>query len=487
MADTIKTIGTAGDYADPILWAAGQGGISDGNREVGELISDVTMNALFRPNQAFPDGGLLRGDTTVTGEIGVGRVLANQAATRFCLAPSPNIEFCDLRISDGGVTKTTTFQNIDGNTFTRIISMDSVTGGTINPLDNSTGTTVNNSALYMVTYNASTVSGDLTLNNCYVQERILCRNNNLLTIKNSISQAADWYLGRPGDSGAESLVNYCKIFQNAPADEFGPGSSNNTVNVDSSAEFVDLVGGDFRIKSTSPYAIAGDTGGVLGPFLEVSAGEILAIDSGSYSLIGTNVNLTAQYKSTLESGSYSLSGSAIGLIHDSKIIADSGTYSLTGTQANLIAARKIIADSGSYNLTGTDVALIYTPSGGGEVLSIDSGTFSLSGSDIGLKAARLISLNSGSYSLTGQSVALAYNAKTIIDSGSYALTGSNVNLFANRVIIAQNGSYNLTGSAVTLRYSGDTAQTIGTVSASFANDKYSVSYKPTSITVNFKE
>ena len=79
MADTVRTIGTGGDYADPILWAAAEGNVSDGTRAVGELISDVTMSALFRPNQSFPNGGLLRGDTTVTGKTGDGRSLGNTA------------------------------------------------------------------------------------------------------------------------------------------------------------------------------------------------------------------------------------------------------------------------------------------------------------------------------------------------------------------------------------------------------------------------
>jgi len=190
---------------------------------------------------------------------------------------------------------------------------------------------------------------------------------------------------------------------------------------------------------------------------------------------------------TIDSGGYLLSGGTLGLIHNSNVIAGSGTYSLTGTQVNLLSSRKLIADNGSYDLTGTDVTLVYTPIPGGDYLVIESGAFNLNGSGINLKASRLISLNNGSYNLTGQSIALIYNAKTIIDSGSYALIGSNVNLFSNRVIIAVNGSYTLSGTSVILKYSGDTYKTIGTVTAGFAQDRYSAEYKPTTITVNFKD
>ena len=285
--------------------------------------------------------------------------------------------------------------------------------------------------------------------------------------------------------GANSVASSVLTFENKPGFNFALASGDTDAissgigpSSDANVSTTDVLGATRSGDSTD-----------IGAFLESGGGggEILAIDSGSYTLTGSNVSLKAQYKSTLESGSYSLSGSALGLIHDSKLIADSGTYSLTGTQANLTAARKIIADNGSYNLTGTDVTLVYTPGGGGEVLSIDSGSFSLSGSDIGLKVARLIGANTGNYNLTGQSLALTYNAKTAVDSGSYSLNGSNVNLFANRVIIAVNGSYSLSGSSVILKYSGDTYKTIGTVTAGFAQDRYSAEYKPTTITVNFKD
>lgn len=266
---------------------------------------------------------------------------------------------------------------------------------------------------------------------------------------------------------------------------------------------VDTVGGNDATGSGFPTDGSAwvDLGGGGGVILDIDSGSFALSGSdvllrasrteqvltGGYNLSGSDIALSVGYAITLDSGMYSLSGSATGLVLNANTVIESGEYSLTGTQVNLDLARKSIIESGSYNLTGSDVTLIYTPSGGGEVLSIDSGTFRLSGSDIELKAARLISLNAGNYNLTGQSVALTYNAKTIIDGGSYALTGSNINLFANRVIIASSGSYTLSGTSVILKYSGDTYKTIGTVTAGFAQDRYSVEYKLNTITVNFKD
>ncbi|MCJ8293781.1 MAG: hypothetical protein MJK15_05175 [Colwellia sp.] len=286
MADTVKTIGSGGDYADPILWSAAEGNVNDGNRAVGELISDVAINALFRPNQTFPNGGLLRGDTALTGEVGIGRTLTNTAGSRVCLSPNPILEFQDLWISDGGVAKSSTFQNMSGNDFTRVISYDAVTGGTISVIADTTSTTLDNCVFYSIVQGNSSVAGSVTVNNSVIIERMVVRVNNLLTFLNSISLATDWYLGRPTDSGAESLVNYCYIKENANANEFGTGSSNNTLNTDSTSDLVNVALKDYRTGSTSPQATGNGSGGLIGAFLEVSGGVTVTpstIDSLSVS------------------------------------------------------------------------------------------------------------------------------------------------------------------------------------------------------------
>ena len=326
-------------------------------------------------------------------------------------------------------------------------------------------------------------------------------------------------IGCPGSAGNQNYINGFS-FNNSNIDYEGDAELTNAASEDTtgsvgwtgytSAELVNFAGGDFRTKSTSDLADDG-AGGFIGAFLEAGGGNDVILDvdngafslsgsdvlfmasrieqalTGNYNLSGSDINFSIGYAINLDGGIYSLSGSATGLVLNANTVIESGEYSLTGTQANLDIARKSIIESGSYNLTGSDVTLIYTPGGVGESLFIDSGAFSLTGSDIGLKSTRLISVNSGSYNLTGQQISLTYNAKTIIDSGSYALIGSNVNLFANRVIIAISGSYTLSGTSVILKYSGDTYKTIGTVTAGFAQDRYSAEYKPTTITVNFKD
>lgn len=227
--------------------------------------------------------------------------------------------------------------------------------------------------------------------------------------------------------------------------------------------------------------------GSVGSWVDPSGGGIsLSVDSGSYSLTGTDVSITTQTNITANNGVYSLTGTNLSLLAQLNITTTSGSYSLTGSQVSLIAARELLIDSGSYNLTGTNVTLIYTPGGGGEILVIDSGVYSLVGDEVILRAELSIIASSGDYLLAGTNTNILFNGKVVADTNSYLLTGTNINVFANYGIIAQTTNYSLTGSTVTLRYSGDTSQTIGVVTAGFAIDKYSSNFKPSTITVTFK-
>ena len=250
---------------------------------------------------------------------------------------------------------------------------------------------------------------------------------------------------------------------NASDDTTAPGA--NSLQNRTTADLVNFAGGDYRTASGSVLATAGLGGTFIGFALESSSGISLTVDSGTYSQAGNNTPLKAELN----------------------ILTTSGSYLLTGSDVNLKAAKKLIAETGSYNLTGTDVTLIYTPGGGGEILVIDSGVYSLAGDELLLNAQLNIVSNSGNYLLSGTETRIAYNANIVTDTGSYSLTGSNVNLFANYGMIVQSTSYTLTGTSVTLKYSGDTNQIIGTVTAGFAPDLYSVGYKPNTITVTFKE
>jgi hypothetical protein len=396
MADTVKTIGTSGDYADPILWAAGQGAVDDGNRQVGELISGVTMSELFRPNQAFPNGGLLRGNTTVTGKTGDGRTLGNTSGTRICLSPTDGFNFQDIEFDKG--TNTYIVQNIGNNTMSRCLMADGFIYYTADKT-----LTLNNCVIKDIDGLASATQGNVVLNNTTMTDRMIIRAETLLTVLNSNSVATDWLLGRGDYTNSETLVNYCYIKQNAPAGDFGTGSSNNTLNTDTTLEMVNFAGGDYRIKSTSTLATAGQGGTFIGAFLEAGGGgSTLTADSGTYLHTGTDAQLLT-----------------------TRILkADAGAYLHTGTSVSLLKGFVLTAQSGNYSYLGQDATLTYTPAGA-FILTADSGNYTYTGSNINFNRDRVIIASSGTYNCSGTDIQIILPGQIWTDKPSASTNWNN--------------------------------------------------------------
>lgn len=461
MADTVKTIGTGGDYADPILWAAAEGNVNDGSRAVGNILNDITMSGLFRPNQSFPNGGLLKGNINVTGNSGDGVSLGNSAGTRLCLAPSDNISFEDIEFLVG--SNTYIIQNSGNTTLTRCLMPD----GFIYYAANKT-LTLNNCLIDKIDGLVSTAQGNIVFSNTTVTDRIIIRAETLLTIKNSNSLANDWLLGRGTYTNSDTLANNNYILQNAPASDFGVGSSDNTLNTDTTLEMVDFAGGDYRIKSTSTLATAGVGGTFIGAFLEVSSGVTVTAESGAFATSFQPVTLTysslTSYTITADSGGFTASGKAVDLLFNRNLSIDNGSYATSFQDATLVYATAgkytLVVNNGSFNTSGTDLALLYN-----RALPVDDGAFNTAFNDASLSLGRRIQ-------------AL---------SGGYAATGQDINFLYNRVIMAQSGDFITTGYNVSLLYSGQPSQTIGTVTVGFKQDIYTVNYKPNSITVSFKD
>ena len=480
---TVLCVNSGITYADIIAADAAEARNSYGVPTRYEQSGTSTGNVQF-VNDYYPDSFIYTASAgeEVTGVVGVGAVCSGSISSN---------------VTGGAITDLNTGTiNVLGsdNSFLRRLMVDAG-GGTIDG----------------VVFNDTTDAEDILVYNCndgFLSNVLV---NNSLIKKCTVIGATRFGFAQGKFTDCVDVNSSNQGYFNEAGASSGTwehdGTGTNTIAESPATDiFEDFDGGDYRIKATSSPGLAGagafiNSGGGNDVILDVDNGlfslsgsDVLFMASrieqaltGNYNLSGSDINFSIGYAINLGGGVYSLSGSATGLVLNANTVIESGEYSLAGTQANLDLARKSIIESGSYNLTGSDVTLVYTPGGVGESLFIDSGAFSLTGSDIRLKSTRLISVDSGIYNLTGQQISLTYNAKTIIDSGSYALIGSNVNLFANRVIIANNGSYTLSGTSVILKYSGDTYKTIGTVTAGFAQDRYSAEYKPTTITVNFKD
>lgn len=108
------------------------------------------------------------------------------------------------------------------------------------------------------------------------------------------------------------------------------------------------------------------------------------------------------------------------------ITVDSGSYSVTGTDVNLKADYKEIISTGSYAYTGTDIILVDPPTS--QTITIDPGSYSLTGAN--LSASIKSQVNTGSYSITGTAINFAITRGMTIDTGSYIIQGTNIN-FSN--------------------------------------------------------
>jgi hypothetical protein len=190
--------------------------------------------------------------------------------------------------------------------------------------------------------------------------------------------------------------------------------------------------------------------------LTVTRHYTLTCEAGSYALTGANADLTVtrHYTLTCEAGSYSLTGTNVDLTvkRNYALACSAGNYLITGTDATLTVQRNytLVCEPGSYSLTGTDITF-----GNSKAYSLtcEAGAYTLTGSNVSFVIQRNYSLacETGSYTLTGSDVTLTYtqgaqNFTLACEVGSYALTGTNAGLTSARTMACNAGSYTLTGT-----------------------------------------
>lgn len=450
------TIGTGKTYSSPIAAWNALSGSDQGGDVIAEM--DAEDYPAFNPTTnsvnkwTFKDAVTTYDFTASTEDLlaRIDRVIIGSAV-------SNDLTMQDLSIYSSNVFQSPFTCSANNNQFNRLIIQQAATNNS---------TVLNSASITATNYDHCVILGG--------SDAAISGFNQGATKTNCIIAGAN-------DKGVEAsagtgvnIVDKCFVFNNGGLDlDTGQLTITETATEDgtgtytgyTSSECVDFANRNYLLKASSALATIA-SGGPVGVGVEASTGVTLIVDSGLYAQSGSNLNLQAQLIITTTSNSYLLAGSLV----------------------NLQAAKKLIVNAGAYDLTGTDVTLTYTPGGGGdEVIIIDSGLYSLAGNEVLLKADLSITSNSGNYSLIGTVTAIKYNALVTLDSGDYSLAGTQLNTFANYGMIAVSNSYTLTGVSVTLRYSGDTNQVIGTVTAGFTADLYSASYKPTTITVTFKD
>lgn len=167
---------------------------------------------------------------------------------------------------------------------------------------------------------------------------------------------------------------------------------------------------------------------------------VMQVSSGTFAVSyqGAGKLITDVYPS----GTFTLDGRAVGLSAQRPFPVDAGAFTLTGQDVELDYGFGIVVDSGSYTLTGQNVVL---DTGFGIV--VDSGSYTLTEQDINIH----ISMNalSGSFTVTGQNIPKGISEA--FDNGTFALTGRDADFTVQRLFVIDSQAYTLTGYETTFR------------------------------------
>tara|TARA_Y100001954_G_scaffold147571_1_gene157024 strand:+ start:91 stop:723 length:633 start_codon:yes stop_codon:yes gene_type:complete len=182
------------------------------------------------------------------------------------------------------------------------------------------------------------------------------------------------------------------------------------------------------------------------PLGTTALGSPTANESHSLQVISGTFTLSMQGAAKLitdiyPSGTFTLSGQSVGLSAGRPSNFSAGSFTLTGQNINFDQNFGLIIDSvynsASFSLTGQNIVF---DTGFGMVL--DSGAFSLSGQDINFKKDMNIAAERGVFTLTGQD-ALKGVAEAF-DRGQFTYTGQDATLFVGRFLRPVTGEYSYT-------------------------------------------
>lgn len=262
-----------------------------------------------------------------------------------------------------------------------------------------------------------------------------------------------------------STGTYASDGHNVTDHTSAPGSTSNITSATYANQFVQSSTGssveDFRIVGTGADL---DDAGVTDTTNIPAGDDIVGQTRSTWDVGCWEYVASGGYTLTCSSGTYTLTGQSVGLSASRSLAASQGSYTLTGQSVGVRATRALAASQGSYALTGQSVGLAATRS-----MAANQGAYSLTGQDVTLTFAGLdktLTADVGYYALTGQAVALNATRKLAVEQGAYTLTGQDVTMqLGGRVLQASHGTYILSGQDIALNYSGYTPAAYDIVTA----------------------
>lgn len=223
---------------------------------------------------------------------------------------------------------------------------------------------------------------------------------------------------------------------------------------------------------------------ISGTSINLTASRLLAAQTNNFTISGSNADLDKSALLSAQSGTFNISGTNVDLNFNTgveSLIANSGSFNISGSNADLISSRLLAAQTQSYNIAGTNIDLSTT-----FLLNAQTNAYIFSGSNSALIKNSILSATSAVFTVSGATISLYYSGLLSINSGAYALTGQNIGLIAARLLTAQSGSYNLNGSQITLTYSGAAAfPDIDGAQVSFTSGSKSFSFSAGSKSFSF--
>ncbi len=170
-----------------------------------------------------------------------------------------------------------------------------------------------------------------------------------------------------------SLSGQIEYITNGTANDWRP---NDSVHTAGTPVITDTISGNDATGVNMPTAALGEPGSA---WIDIGgSGITVTLDSGSYSLTGTDVNLKADYREIISTGAYAYTGTDIILVDpptSQTITIDPGSYLLTGTLIQTAIKTQVNTDS--YALTGTAINFAITRG-----MTIEAGSYIIQGTDI---------------------------------------------------------------------------------------------------------
>jgi hypothetical protein len=185
----------------------------------------------------------------------------------------------------------------------------------------------------------------------------------------------------------------------------------------------------------------------------------LIVDPGDFTLSGTDIELLETAAIIGTTGTFSLVGNDVDLFKSVSLEVDPGTFDLVGTTTGLLFQRNLIQQTGPFILAGIDAILARNVA-----LNVSNGSFTLVGQDVDFSLQKTLINNTGTFSLVGNNSLLQRAARIDATTQTYAVAGVNATLLQNRQLVSQTGTFSIAGVDVVLQYnSSGIAFTLDTV------------------------